>query len=245
MRVLLLPMLVVSAAAWQPVGLAVPRQMATPVLMQQSTPDKSTPEPSLDASSADESAAAPSTSNRFDLSKTQDKSGAGFNQFDPVLSLSGFVSRRFGLAGGLAVVALLAATEGNEILKSLNDSGPAAGSGETVTTASGLQYVDVLIGTRGDTPLPGTVVGFNAVVTIGDKVLFDTRQDKPIAFKYGGRPFQTIVCEGVEEGLKGMKVGSKRILTVPASLAPKGLELPAGVPLQYEIEVTEVLPGYF
>ena len=170
MRVLLLPMLVVSAAAWQPVGLAVPRQMATPVLMQQSTPDKSTPEPSLDASSADESAAAPSTSNRFDLSKTQDKSGAGFNQFDPVLSLSGFVSRRFGLAGGLAVVALLAATEGNEILKSLNDSGPAAGSGETVTTASGLQYVDVLIGTRGDTPLPGTVVGFNAVVTIGDKV---------------------------------------------------------------------------
>ena len=25
-------------------------------------------------------------------------------------------------------------------------------------------------------------------------------------FKYGGRPFQTIVCEGVEEGLKGMKV---------------------------------------
>ena len=36
-----------------------------------------------------------------------DKSGAGFNQFDPVLSATSFFSRRFGLVGGLAVVALL------------------------------------------------------------------------------------------------------------------------------------------
>lgn len=79
----------------------------------------------------------------------------------------------------------------------------------------------------------------------GTQVLFDTRQDKPVAFKYGGRPFQSIVCEGVEEGLKGMKAGSKRRLIVPAALAPKGLELPPGVPIVYEIEVTEVLPGYF
>lgn len=49
----------------------------------------------------------------------------------------------------------------------------------------------------------------------------------------------------MEEGLKGMRVGSKRKLYVPASLAPKGVELPPGVALEYEIEVTEVLPGYF
>ena len=42
-----------------------------------------------------------------------------------------------------------------------------------------------------------------------------------------------------------MKVGGVRELQVPGSLAPKGLELPPGVPLTYVIELTEVLPGYF
>ena len=42
-----------------------------------------------------------------------------------------------------------------------------------------------------------------------------------------------------------MKVGSKRRLTIPKDLAPPGLELPPGVPIVYEIEVTEVLPSYF
>jgi hypothetical protein len=52
---------------------------------------------------------------QFDLksqAKAAAKTGAGFNQFDPVLSATSFISRRFGLVGGLAVVALLASTEG-------------------------------------------------------------------------------------------------------------------------------------
>lgn len=148
------------------------------------------------------------------------------------------------------------------------------GIGEIITTSSGLKYQDVFIGQTGDTPRPGTVVGFKAKVSIADKVLFDTANEKPVAFKVsdcaiapyvpshkalnrlltfgrvptlqvGQRPFQNILCDGVEEGLKGMRVGSKRKLFVPAELAPKGVQLPPGVPLIYEIEVTEVLPGYF
>ena len=69
--------------------------------------------------------------------------------------------------------------------------------------------------------------------------------EKPVAFKYGQRPFQNIICEGVEEGIKGMRVGGKRVLDVPANLAPPGVDLPPGVPLTYEIELTEVLSGYF
>ena len=61
----------------------------------------------------------------------------------------------------------------------------------------------------------------------------------------GQRPFQNIMCDGVEQGLAGMKVGSKRTLLVPASLAPKGLELPPNAKLTFEITVNEVLPGYF
>ena len=84
-----------------------------------------------------------------------------------------------------------------------------------MTTPSGLQYVDLVKGRVGDSPKPGEVVGFKAKVTIGDKLLFDTANDKPVAFKLGSRPFQNIVCLGVEEGLRGMKVGSKRRLTIP------------------------------
>jgi len=192
--------------------------------------------------------AGPKKFNLKEATKEQRSDGAGFNQFDPVLLVSRFVSRRFGLAGGLAFVALLAATEGNEILKSVLDTGPQPGSGETITTDSGLQYVDVLVSSSGDAPRPGAVIGFNAKVSIGDLTLFDStagKDAKPIAFKYGQRPFQNVVCEGVEEGIKGMKAGGKRTLYVPKALAPKGVDVPDGVPLVYQLELLEVLPGYF
>ena len=154
-----------------------------------------------------------------------------------MLSATTFVSRRFGLAGGLALVVLLASTEGNEILKAFNDNGPQPGNGETIATGSGLKYKDVLVGTSGNTPLAGSVVGIKAKVSIGEKVLFDTASDKPIAFRYGKRPFENVLCEGVEEGVKGMKVGGVRELTVPQNLAPTGIELPPGVSLTYVVEV--------
>lgn len=181
----------------------------------------------------------------YDLKKTQSKSGAGFNQFDPVLTLTTFLSRRFGLVGGLAIFAGLAATEGSEIFKSFTSSGPIVASGETVILPSGVSYQDSLIGQNGELPENGFVIGFNAVVSVGDKILYDTRNDKPVAFKLGQRPFQNIVCQGLEDGIVGMRVGSKRLIRVPQSLAPPGVQLPAGVPLVYDVEVTEVLRGYF
>ena len=161
-----------------------------------------------------------------------------------MLSLSGFLSRRFGIAGGLLLVGLLAATEGKEILGAVLEKKPEAGSGEIITTASGLQYVDELIAFSGDSPLPGSVIGLKATVSIGDKVLFATG-DKPIGFKFGQRPFQSIICEGVEEGIRSMKPGGKRQLRIPKSLAPNGVQVPEGQALVYEVELIEVLPGYF
>jgi len=196
--------------------------------------------------------APPAPPKQFDLksqAKADAKKGAGFNQFDPVLSATSAISRRFGLGGGLALVGLLAATEGNEILKSFTDQGPQPGSGEVVKLEGGLEYVDLLIGSSGNkVGPPGSVIGFDAVVMIGDRVLFNTKEGpnaKPIAFKYGQRPFQNVLCEGVEQGMKGMRPGGKRRLQVPKSLAPTGIELPDDVPLTYEIELQEVLPGYF
>ena len=175
---------------------------------------------------------------KFDLKADLDSSGAGFNQFDPVLSASGFLSRRFGIFGGLGIVALLAATEGSEILKAVTSGGPVVGTGEVVTLASGVQYEDLLIASAGDAAGPGFVIGFDVKVSIGDSVLYDTSKpgEKPVAFKYGQRPFQNVVCEGLEEGIVGMKVGGKRRISVPESKAPPGpscrlsLQLPCNQP---------------
>mmetsp|Transcript_16234 Transcript_16234/g.52844 ORF Transcript_16234/g.52844 Transcript_16234/m.52844 type:complete len:250 (+) Transcript_16234:86-835(+) len=183
----------------------------------------------------------------YDVSKlVKSDEGAGFNQFDPVLTASSFLSRRFGIVGGLAIFGGLLAIEGKEIVGSLFESGPeTASSGDVVTTASGLKYVDVLVGKGGSSPLPGYVIGLQAKVSIGDKVIYDTKDDKPIAWKYGTRPFQNVLCDGVEEGIRGMKVGGQRKLLVPKALAPPGVDLPADVPLVYDVTLTEVLSGYF
>ena len=63
-------------------------------------------EPEAEEPVAAAAPAAPKRMNLAEKTKDQRQDGAGFNQFDPVLSLSRFVSRRFGLAGGLGFVAL-------------------------------------------------------------------------------------------------------------------------------------------
>eukprot|EP00545_Synedropsis_sp_CCMP1620_P007720 CAMPEP_0119004214 /NCGR_PEP_ID=MMETSP1176-20130426/1020_1 /TAXON_ID=265551 /ORGANISM="Synedropsis recta cf, Strain CCMP1620" /LENGTH=226 /DNA_ID=CAMNT_0006955897 /DNA_START=198 /DNA_END=878 /DNA_ORIENTATION=+ len=207
--------------------------------------DEDNAEEQVAAADAEQPEAA--SSDRYDVSKLVGGAddGAGFNQFDPVLKATGFLSRRFGIIGGLTIFAALAAVEGREILKGFDDATPTEGNGETITTPSGLTITELLIGKGGSAPLPGYIIGLKTIVSVGDKVIYDTAGDKPVAFKLGQRPFQSVICEGVEEGIRGMKVGGKRVLQVPKDLAPPGVDLPPGVPLTYTVELTEVLSGYF
>jgi hypothetical protein len=181
------------------------------------------------------------------VSKLVNTEGPGFNQFDPVLWLTRNLSRRLGLAGGLAVFGGLFFVEGDEILKAIGNAEPAPGANELVILPSGLRYTETLIGRAGDeVKLPGAVIAIAVRVKIGDKVIFDaTEGEKPVAFKLGQRPFQNVLCEGVEEGIKGMRAGGKRTLLVPKQLAPPGVQLPDDAFLSYEVEVKEVLPGYY
>ena len=193
-----------------------------------------------------EAPATPSKPARYDASKLVDSSGPGFNQFDPVLTATRGLSRRFGLAGGLAIFGILLVVEGGEIVKALGTQEPVVGSNEVVTLPSGLKYTESLVGRAGDAiSLPGAVIGLAIRVSIGDKVIFDSTDGKGVAFKLGQRPFQNVLCEGVEQGIKGMRTGGKRRLLVPKSLAPPGVDVPDGVALVYDVEVKEVLPGYF
>ena len=212
-------------------------------LQPRSAPDEATTD---EADAADEAPAAPSKPARYDASKLVDSSGPGFNQFDPVLTATRGLSRRFGLAGGLAIFGILLVVEGGEIIKAVGTQEPVAGSTEEVTLPSGLKYTESLIGRAGDAvSLPGSVIGLAIRVSIGDKVIFDSTGGKGVAFKLGQRPFQNVLCEGVEQGIKGMRTGRKRRLLVPKNLAPPGVDVPDGVALVYDVEVKEVLPGYF
>jgi hypothetical protein len=209
---------------------------------------RSTPETTEEPDAAEEAPAAPARPARYDVTKLVDSSeGPGFNQFDPVLTATRGLSRRFGLAGGLAIFGILLVVEGDEIIKALGTQEPVAGANEVVTLPSGLKYTESLVGRAGDAvSLPGSVIGLAIRVSIGDKVIFDSTADaKPVAFKLGQRPFQNVLCEGVEQGIKGMRTGGKRRLLVPKALAPPGVDVPDGVALVYDVEVKEVLPGYF
>ena len=52
-------------------------------------------------------------------------------------------------------------------------------------------------------------VGLRAKVSSRDTIIYNTKDNKLVAFKLGQRQFKNIVCAGVKQGIIGMKVGMK------------------------------------
>jgi len=86
---------------------------------------------------------------------------------------------------------------------------------EITTTASGLQYVDTVIG-EGATPQKGQRVSVHYRGTLKDGTSFDNSYDRgtPLQFMVGVGQ----VIAGFDEGLATMAVGGKRRLHIPAAL---------------------------
>src|SRR5207247_5405399 len=107
----------------------------------------------------------------------------------------------------------------------------AQGQGNMVTTKSGLKYIDQKVGT-GETAVKGAKVEVNYTgwLYINGKrgAKFDSSLDtgKPFSFKLGGKE----VIPGWDEGVEGMKVGGKRELIIPASLAYGTREIAGAIP---------------
>jgi FKBP-type peptidyl-prolyl cis-trans isomerase FkpA len=91
----------------------------------------------------------------------------------------------------------------------------AGAKGSEVTTASGLQYIDLVVGTGAIAEAGQTVtVHYTGWLENGKK--FDSSVDRGQSFSFplgAGR-----VIKGWDEGVKGMKVGGKRKLTIPPKL---------------------------
>jgi hypothetical protein len=87
-------------------------------------------------------------------------------------------------------------------------------TGEIVETASGLRYIDEVVGTGPTPPSPSTCVTVHYTGWLTDGAQFDSSVDRgqPIAFSLAG------VIDGWTEGVGSMSEGGKRRLIIPGDL---------------------------
>lgn len=116
--------------------------------------------------------------------------------------------------------------------------------GDSMTTASGLQYTEVR---AGDGPMPnaGDIVAVHYTGTLTDGTVFDSsyQRNEPIQFPLGvGR-----VIAGWDEGIALMKQGGKATLMIPPELGygaqGAGDVIPPNATLIFEVELVDILPG--
>ncbi len=112
---------------------------------------------------------------------------------------------------------------------------------KTVTTPSGLQVQDLIVG-KGAQPKGGdtVIVHYTGWLTNGKK--FDSSVDahKPFNFVLG----QGRVIKGWDEGVATMRVGGKRKLTIPPDLAYGSRGYPGVIPpnstLIFEVQLLAI-----
>lgn len=112
-------------------------------------------------------------------------------------------------------------------------------AGDTVTTASGLKYIEVVAG-QGATPTPGQLVKAHYTGWLTNGAKFDSSRDRgePIEFPIG----RGNVIKGWDEGLSSMMVGGRRMLIIPPNLAygdrgTPGGPIPPGATLVFDVEL--------
>ncbi|XP_068667031.1 peptidyl-prolyl cis-trans isomerase FKBP16-3, chloroplastic [Aristolochia californica] len=115
------------------------------------------------------------------------------------------------------------------------------------TTESGLQYKEIKVGT-GPSPPIGFQVAANYVAMVPSGQIFDSSLEKRQLYLF--RVGSGQVIKGLDEGILSMKVGGKRRLYIPGSLAfPKGLSsapgrprVPPSSPVIFDVSL-EYIPG--
>jgi FKBP-type peptidyl-prolyl cis-trans isomerase len=184
--------------------------------------------------------------------------GRGVNLYVPVATASRFLTRRFGVVGGLGFVAALASVEGGEIVKALLerdvDVSTTAEEFAVEGNARGLRARDVKIG-GGASAKRGDFVGVQLTMTdaeTGVEYLNTKKARRPIAFTYEKKPLLPPICEAIEDGVRTMKRGGVRRVFAPSATAfgergvvlTDGTRVGANRDLIIDIVLEEVSPSY-
>ncbi len=123
----------------------------------------------------------------------------------------------------------------------MSGSESSASEGKEITTSSGLQYIDQVVGT-GDTATAGQTVSVHYTGWLTNGKKFDSSVDRgqPFSFRLGVGQ----VIKGWDEGVQGMKVGGKRKLTIPSNLGygarGAGGLIPPHATLVFDVELLGV-----
>jgi peptidylprolyl isomerase len=145
----------------------------------------------------------------------------------------------------LTIVAALAISAFGGVSAYVSTPASAANAGKTMTTASGLQIIDHVVGT-GASPEPGQICVMHYTGWLyengqkGKKFDSSVDRNEPFEFPIGkGR-----VIAGWDEGVATMKVGGKRTLIIPPQLGygARGAAgvIPPNATLMFDVELLAV-----
>jgi len=223
-------------------------------------------QPAAAAAAANEAAAGPPPPQQQQQQQPQPPKRR--RQADSTDAVASFLTRRFGIAGGLAWLGVLTFGVVSEQLKTRRElAEEAAGTRDTSAAApetrlpGGVSYRELRVGggaapRKGDlavlefnarfsTPEGGGGGGGGAESSLSDPPFLDTkRTGRPVVLVWGAKPLAGGITEGVEQAIAdGMKAGGRRIVTVPpergfGASPPQGV--PAGATLQYDVTLLRV-----
>lgn len=137
----------------------------------------------------------------------------------------------------LVIVSIVFST-GSGLLALAADGNKAVKPGQLVIADSGLEYIDLVVGT-GREAGNGDTATVHYTGWLQDGTQFDSSVDRgqPLSFRIGAGQ----VIKGWEEGVSGMKVGGKRKLMIPPHLGyggrGAGSVIPPNAKLTFDVEL--------
>ncbi|KKP48225.1 MAG: Peptidyl-prolyl cis-trans isomerase [Candidatus Woesebacteria bacterium GW2011_GWA1_33_30] len=142
---------------------------------------------------------------------------------------------------GLVTWGLIYFLNRKEILPVAENSAPVENNTMQNDAVKGLEIKDLVVGT-GIKATSGKVVSVHYTGTLTNGTKFDSSKDRgtPFEFNLGAGE----VIQGWDLGVTGMKIGGKRMLTIPPELGygvqGAGGVIPPNATLIFEVELLEV-----